>query len=444
MRSLLILQASWLAGIVAFLVAWPRLVDADVLRSELVRLLRTAGVAEGRFQGAVRLELLPLPRISIERVVLGDRTANATSTRFEADRIDVEIAPLSLLAGRLEPRRLQLVRPRLSLATLPTNFADQALRALDGGDLAGMRRLDIIDGSVSLLTAEGSEWPRSIDALDLVATREGPTAFGWKARLPSRASRFGWNWLASRCDLGADRPETRAGERRRGGPRDPRPTGQSAARSGWIAAGRPAAGGDVEGAAAVVAGPRAPSRAGCATIRPAGRSRPVGGSLRLDDLELALGGGALRGAFALDLVSAPHFDLTLDGTELVATPELVAELRALGPLVASGGEVTGRVELRAATIAWRGGQIRRLRAELALAWRGRLDLRRLSATLPGDTALTWDGTGPASDGALVGGSLSVQSGELVRCCCGSGSTPPICHPERLDQLGSHRSCLVGL
>ena len=136
------------------------------------------------------------------------------------------------------------------------------------------------------------------------------------------------------------------------------------------------------------------------------------GSLRLDDLELALGGGALRGAFALDLVSAPHFDLTLDGTELVATPELVAELRALGPLVASGGEVTGRVELRAATIAWRGGQIRRLRAELALASRGRLDLRQLSATLPGDTALTWDGTGPASDGALVGGSLSVQSGEL--------------------------------
>ena len=396
------------------MVAWPRLVDEPALRAELRPAAAHAagGPEDLEFHGAVRLELLPLPRVTIERVVLGDRVATAPSTRFEADRIDVEIAPLALLAGRVEPRRLQLVRPRLMLAALPTRLADQALRALDGGALAGVRRVDVIDGSVSLPAAGGRRGRARSTPSTSRRRAKAPTAFGSKARPPSRASRCGWNWrvaaalgtpIALKLALAsgaADAPATLDLQ-------------------GNL---RPEAGGSRLAGRLRVATYKTPLPLWLTRALHLEQGAPpfdlqadltlAASSLRLDDMELALGGGALRGGFALDLVSAPHFDLTLDGTELVATPELIAELRALGPLVASGGGVTGRVELRAATIAWRGGQIRRLRAELALASRGRLDLRHLSATLPGDTALAWDGTGPVSDGSLVGGSLSVQSGEL--------------------------------
>ena len=67
MRSLLILAGILVAALAAFALAWPRLVDAEALRAELARLLRSAGGSELQFQGAVRLELLPLPRVSIER-----------------------------------------------------------------------------------------------------------------------------------------------------------------------------------------------------------------------------------------------------------------------------------------------------------------------------------------------------------------------------------------
>src|SRR4051812_35763194 len=98
------------------MVAWPRLVDQPALRAQLARVLADAGGTELRIDGALRLELLPLPRLAIESAVLGSRAEPGQNTRFTADRIDVELAPLALLAGRLEPRGLQLVRPHLTLA----------------------------------------------------------------------------------------------------------------------------------------------------------------------------------------------------------------------------------------------------------------------------------------------------------------------------------------
>ncbi len=114
-RGVLVLAGILVALIVAFLVAWPRLVDVPGLRGELARLLRETGGSNLRIDGAVRLELLPLPRVAIERAVIGDRIEVGPGPRFAADRIDVELAPLALLAGRIEPRGLQLVRPRLEL-----------------------------------------------------------------------------------------------------------------------------------------------------------------------------------------------------------------------------------------------------------------------------------------------------------------------------------------
>ena len=114
MRGFLALTGILVALVVAFLVAWPRLVDVPPCAARWRGCCARSGGDDLRIDGAVRLELLPLPRVAIERAVIGDRIAVGPGTRFTADRIDVELAPWPLLAGRIEPSGLQLVRPRWS------------------------------------------------------------------------------------------------------------------------------------------------------------------------------------------------------------------------------------------------------------------------------------------------------------------------------------------
>ena len=101
------------------------------------------------------------------------------------------------------------------------------------------------------------------------------------------------------------------------------------------------------------------------------------------------------------------------GNEIAVTPELERALRVAGRAVELPRELSGRVTLRAATVTWRDDQVRRLRAELAVEPERRVDLRRLEATLPGQTALAWTGAGPGTgDETPLRGSVSVQAGEL--------------------------------
>ena len=67
----------------------------------------------------MRLEVLPRPRVTIERAVVGDRIEVGPGPRFSADRIDIDLAVLPLLAGRIEPRGVQLVRPVLGWQPIP-------------------------------------------------------------------------------------------------------------------------------------------------------------------------------------------------------------------------------------------------------------------------------------------------------------------------------------
>ena len=175
LRGFLVLFGLLLAALVAFVVAWPRLVDESALRAELARLLAEAGGAELRIDGAVRLEILPLPRLAIERAVLGSRAEPSAETRFTADRIDVELAPLALLAGRLEPRGLQLVRPHLALPDSVAALLPALLRGLTRGELADIGRVQIVDGMLVQGGGKGRLPP--VDAIDLRGKRDAMGVF---------------------------------------------------------------------------------------------------------------------------------------------------------------------------------------------------------------------------------------------------------------------------
>ena len=173
------------------------------MRGELARLLREAGGSELRIDGAVRLELLPVPRVVIERAVIGDRIEFGPGTRFLADRIDIDLAPLGLLAGRIEPVAVQLVRPELALAKPLGEVVDSSLRALSGGPFADVRRIDIVDGSVSLAVLDGAA-PLGATAVDLAAVRDGASVI----RLDGSAAVAGepLRFTLTGEPLAADRP----------------------------------------------------------------------------------------------------------------------------------------------------------------------------------------------------------------------------------------------
>ena len=148
MRGVLVLAGLLIGLAVAFLVAWPQLVEVPNLREQLAGILREASGIDLRLEGAVRLEVLPRSRITIERAVVGDRIEIGPGPRFSADRIDIDLAVLPLLAGRIEPRGVQLVRPVLGLEEIPEGWVGGLLRPLLAGPLAGVDRINVVDGSL--------------------------------------------------------------------------------------------------------------------------------------------------------------------------------------------------------------------------------------------------------------------------------------------------------
>lgn len=407
MRGFFVLAGILVALIVAFVVAWPRLVDLPALRGELARLLRESGGAELRIDGAMRLELLPLPRVAIERAVIGDRIEVGPGTRFTADRIDVALAPLALLAGRIKPIGLQLVRPRLELPSLSEPLGGALFRALSAGPLAGVRRIDVVDGAFRVAERGGSVLPSVYEAVDMAAAREGERGFRLDGSAaiagdPARLSLSGAP-LASDAPIGVTL-RIEAGSRATpavlefAGQLTPGPGGLSAEgklrlsnQQGplprWLAVG----------------------------VLPSGalETRLTASPQRVElaDLVVTLAEGQLRGTGTVDLAEQATFALSLEGNGLTATPALIDASRRLLAKARNRPDLRGRATLELASLTWRGAAVRRLRIEAGLAASGRPELHRLDAVLPGQAALRWVASAlPADD--VFAGELSLQAGEL--------------------------------
>ena len=143
------------------------------------------------FQGAVRLELLPLPRVTIERFVLGDRPRPTPSSGSRPIGLTSTSRPWRCWPVAWS-RGACMVRPRLRLAEPPPAPGATVVRALAEGGLAGLDRLSIVDGTLELAAAPAVPWPRTMAAIDLEATRRtGATVSCLRAAPASQASRCG-------------------------------------------------------------------------------------------------------------------------------------------------------------------------------------------------------------------------------------------------------------
>ncbi len=83
MRGLLVLLGILVAALIAVILALPRLVDEPALRARLLAAVAGAAGHPIESAGGARLELAPLPRLSIERV----RMSEPGLFRLEADRV---------------------------------------------------------------------------------------------------------------------------------------------------------------------------------------------------------------------------------------------------------------------------------------------------------------------------------------------------------------------
>jgi hypothetical protein len=426
-RGILVLLVLLVAAAAGAVLAWPRLVDETALRRELARIVRDAGGEGLEIKGAVRLEFAPLPRLSVDRVALGERGDAA----FAADRVDIEVAPLALLLGRIEPQRLQLVRPRLRVDGSPRAWTGAMLQASRAPILAGLGRITIVDGAVRLPERPGAAPPPVIDAVDLEVTRRvearqlelaGAGRIGDEPlRLSAEAEPLALDApMSLRFELVAG-PDDEAASLAFQGNLRPEPAGRRA--EGSVRASLPE--GRLPGWLPPILGLESPLPALPGPVLLQAGLAWVPQALTLTDLDLGLAGERLRGSLSLDLAAEPRLELALEAGEATLTPAIEQALQAPGAISALPATLRGRATLQIGALGWRGDEIRRLRAEATLAPGRRLGLPRLTATLPGETALSWAGREPASEETGLVGSLSLAAGDLRSLLLWLGADPAI-------------------
>lgn len=416
MRSILILVGVLIAGALA-LVATLWHLDDRMIRTELQRIVQAAAGQDLAVRGAVRLELLPWPRLIMDRVTIGDPLARANATRLEADRIDIDVAPLTLLAGRVEPRRIQLVHPRLRLAADLPSVALDLQRAAASPPLSSLQRISIVDGVLERAPAEDMYWPRRVDAVDLELTRtaerdrlsvEGTVQvedeplrllFQVEPLLPDTPKSL-------TLDIAGSSDGRPVGLRFQGLSRvqaddvhvEGTLTGQAAADGTWPAwlLRRLGSTGDL-----------------IPLLGPLGLNARLvwtASALRFDDLALSLAGGTLRGSLVTTRAPNPAFTLSLEGNQLAVSPELERGLREWRQADLPA-RLAGRAAVRIGALGWRGGSLRQLHAQAALVPGRPLTLERLDAVLPGETVLRWQTTESQDARLETAGELTLDVGD---------------------------------
>ncbi len=91
---------------ILLLAAWFLLVDTSALQARAESALTDALGSDARIQGGLRVRPLPSPRVLLDDVVADD---------LRVDRLDVLVAPLSLLRGDLSVRSLRATNARLKV-----------------------------------------------------------------------------------------------------------------------------------------------------------------------------------------------------------------------------------------------------------------------------------------------------------------------------------------
>jgi uncharacterized protein involved in outer membrane biogenesis len=134
--------------------ALPAFVDWNSYRSTIEEMASGVLGRKVSIRGDIGIELLPEPHLRANDVTASN--GKADGVLMKASAVDVSLSLEALLSGRLDASQLKLVRPALSL-DFSKSFAEADAAP------AGVRNVDIEDGSISAISRHG----RNSEALAL-------------------------------------------------------------------------------------------------------------------------------------------------------------------------------------------------------------------------------------------------------------------------------------
>ncbi len=481
MRIAAILLAIVFALVLAGLVVAPQLLDVERFKAPIAAQLseRTGETVE--LVGPIALSLLPSPALTARDLRIANPPGAAVPYMVRLRALEVKLALLPLLTGRIEPRSATLVEPEIDLERLPDGTpswraAPAATRAGAPGAaapetpaaaaIATLAHLAIQNGAV---TWRGGAVERfeHINADTTVDPVSGQIAAA--GDLVARGSAVSFE-LRSGAPAAAEIPlqltvTTKPAARLRldavltGPPGDRRLAGKLKLASE-----------DARGLLGTLARIALPA----ALAQPMTASADLAGSARGLALDrLALDFGPLHGEGSFHIEPGPPAALALaltvsqidldrwpvprqaalvparPGLAWAAVPgasALMAAQRGPGGLVLPPlpAGLNASLDLGVDAMLWHGGIVRNARLTLALA-DGRLTLSRLAALLPGGSDLSLNGTAAMTpEGARAQAALAVNADDLRSLCGWFGIAMDRIPPDRLRRATlSGRLALAG-
>lgn len=419
----------------------PRLVDAEAIRARLVAQVQAAVGRPIAVRGGAELTLLPSPLLSVGRVTIGSGSAEGAGVLVEMDRLDLDVAPLSLLTGAIEVDGARIVRPSARIREGGRDIGDLLAALRQGGQ--PLRAATVLDGRLTV-ERRGLE-PEVLDRIELDLARAGdgglrvqghgrwreqPWSVGLDVADPSVAGPLP---VDLRVGLGPDGGQSVVSLR---GQIEPVAGGALSragisgelhveaaelshlARTAAAILGRPAAGDDATlGAAAL-----------------SGKLARTGDLWKLDITSATLAGAEITGQVQLDQAE-PRIEAELSGTRMSPGADLLAGTGRLWTGLPLPPGLTGSLRLQLAGLEWHGEALRELRLSAELPGDDSVRIERLSARLPDEGEIDAEGTitglaGERSWQAQV--TLAAQDARLLLGWL--GLPEPALAPDRLRNL----------
>jgi len=449
-------KAAVLLGIIvvlflAGLVLAPQLVDLDRFKAPLAAQLSERAGRPVELAGPIALSLLPLPAVTAREVRVANPPGAAVASMVRLRALEVKLALLPLLAGRIELRYATLIEPEIDLERLPDGAPNwrwsaaspapahagalaEPARSPAAAGIASLVRLTIQNGAVTWRAGGDIERFEHINAdltLDPVSGQVGAAG-----NLVARGAGVSFDLRSGALDA-AEMPllltvTTKPMARLQldallSGPVDDRRI-----------AGKLALASDD---ARTLLGTLARIVLPAALAQPIAVSADLTGSMRqltLDRLVLDLGPAHGEGSLLVETGTPPALALRLSVGQLDLDRWPVAHAAALAPTSFAGlfvaapaagtvpttqhggpgllAGIAASLDIGVDAALWRGGLVRDARLTLRLA-DGRLTLDRLAALLPGGSDLSLSGGGALTpEGPHADAVLAVNADDLRSLC----------------------------
>lgn len=400
-------------ALVAALVG-PWFVNWSAYRDDIARQASALIGAPVRLTGAVDVRLLPTPYLRLRGLTSGEGAA-----RLTVDEAELELGVAPLLRGEVKAERVKLVRPRLGVEVAADGAVRTAFSAGPGASAASDRvsfqRVEIVDGAVTVTRPGATSHLARVTGQAEVGSLSGPFRFD---------GRFSASGETVEAQLSTARADDKGAMRIK------------------LGLGAPGAPPTVEADGALTLGPKPAFdgriRASDRSRRAAGAAAPEPWSLaaglksdarlaRLENVDFGFGpedrGIRLSGRGEIALGTSPRVDLTLQSRQ-ADLDRLLGENRPKAPVdvlkavagrlgLSATAPIDGRISLDLRGLVL-GGDVAQDVAVEAETGGGAWRIRRLSAKLPGGSALQASGAvAPAATGAAFVGDVDFTTADLA-------------------------------